>query len=154
MSYTSSQSQSSQGTKLEINQGNASPAVWTQVEEPLNCMFGDKNMFDDSTNLSSTDKEFLAILRDPGKVSIDVNRVSSGAGQIKINADFRANPPTRSQYRVTMPINTAAGQSSTGDTYVFLAYVDTFSPDVKTDKKVVSKFTLQVTGAITFTVGS
>ena len=154
MSYTASQSQSGQGTKLEINQGNASPPVWTQIAEPLGCMFGDKNMFDDSTNLSSTDKEFLAILRDPGKVSVDLNRVSSDPGQVKVNADFRANPPTRSQYRVTLPINTAAGQSSTGDTFVFLGYVDTYTPDIKTDKKVVSKFTIQVTGAITFTQGS
>ncbi len=154
MSYVASGAQSSQGTLIEINQGNASPPNWVVVAEPLGCMFGNKNMFDDSTNLQSTAKEFLAILPDPGKVTIDTNRVPMDAGQLKLQQDFNAAPPTRSGYRVTLPINTNNGQSTRGDVFTFLGYVETFSPDVKTDKKITNRFGIQVTGPISYTQGA
>jgi len=152
--YTSSKSQSSQGTTIQVNATNTSPPTWVPIGEPLDVVFGDKNVFDDSTNLQSTAKEYLALLRDPGKVQINLNRVSTDPGQAALNTSFRANPPTRLQYLVTLPINTVAGQTTTGDTYQFLAYVEEFTPEVRTDKKISSRFTLQVTGDITFVEGS
>ena len=58
------------------------------------------------------------------------------------------------QWQLVLPINFAAGQTATGDTYGFLAYVETLQPDFKTDKKIVSKFDLQITGAVSFVPGS
>lgn len=154
MPYTSSKAQTSQGTIIQVNPTLASPPVWVVIGEPLKIQFGDKNVFDDSTNLQSTAKEFLAVLPDPGLLAVDLNRVSNDAGQTAVSASFHANPPTRLQYQVVMPINTAAGQATTGDTYTFLAYVESLAPDVNTDKKVMTKFSLRVTGPITFVAGS
>lgn len=154
MSYTASKSQTGQGTTISINPNAASPPTWTVIGECLSVQFSDKNTFDDATNLQSVAKEFLATLQDPGKLTVDVNRVGNDAGQVLVHTDYVATPPGRSQYKVALPINTAAGQSTAGDTYVFLAFVESLSPDVKVDKKIMSKFSLQVTGAITFTAGS
>jgi hypothetical protein len=154
MSYSASQSQSGQQTLIYINPSNASPTAFILIGEALSCTFSDKNMFDDSTNLQSIAKEFLAVLQDPGKLNVDLNRVSTDVGQVALQADFAAAPPNRSGYKIVMPINTAAGQSTRGDTYTFLGYVEQLAPDVKVDKKITSKFTVQITGPITFTLGA
>lgn len=154
MPYTASKAQTGQGTLISVNQGNASPPTWVVIGEPLGAAFNDKNMFDDSTNLQSVAKEFLATLPDPGVLSVDLNRVGNDAGQLILRADYAANPPTRSGYKVVLPVNTAAGQTVTGDTYSFLGFVESLSPDVKTDKKIQSKFSIRITGPITFVAGS
>jgi|SRR5579864_6273573 len=148
--YVSSKAQSGQGTLIQINPTLASPSVWVTVGEPLSIMFGDKNIFDDTTNLQSTAKEFLAILPDPGILQVDLNRFSGDAGQVAVRNSY-ANL-TRVPWQVVMPL--APGQSVSGDVYSFLAYVEQLTPDVKVDKKVTAKFSLRVTGAITFTLGS
>lgn len=152
MSYTASKSQTGQGTIIQVNATGTSPPTWVVIGEPLSCTFSDKNMFDDSTNLQSVAKEFLATLKDPGKLSVDLNRVSSDAGQLALETSYNAQ--SRLSYQVVLPINTVAGQTTQGDTYTFLAYVEHLTPDIKTDKKVVSKFELQITGPITFAIGS
>lgn len=154
MSYGASKSQTSQGILLYINEGAASPPDWVLIGEPLSLTFSPKNEFDDPTNLQSLAKEYLATLQDPGKLNVDLNRVSTDAGQILLEADFSANPPTRSQYKATFPVNTAAGQTTTGDVYTMLGFVETLAPEVKVNKKVTSKFSLQLTGPITLVVGS
>lgn len=153
MPYTGSKAQTGQQTTISVS-AVVSPPTYTLIGEALSCTFSDKNMFDDTTNLESVAKEFLATLKDPGKLNVDLNRVSNDAGQTILSNSYYAAPPTRLPYLVTMPINTAAGQTTTGDTYSFLAYVETFAPDVKVDKKITTKFALQITGAITFVEGS
>jgi len=126
--------------------------VWVNIGEVTDAGFSDKNMFDDTTNLQSTAKEFLAILADPGKLTCTVNRVSTDTGQADVLTSFHA--ASRLTYQVLFPVNLAAGQTTTGDARQFLAYVEQISPDVKTDKKITSKFTLQITGPITDIEGS
>lgn len=150
--YTASKAQTSQGTLIEVNAGAASPPSWITIGEPLDAAFSDKNVFDDTTNLQSTAREFLPILPDPGKLQVNLNRVSSDAGQRILKTSLTTL--RRDQYRVTFPINTAAGQSTQGDTRIFLAYVEELSPDIHNNKKIPTKFVLQITGAITETEGS
>jgi hypothetical protein len=150
--YTASKAQSGLGSLLQVNGGGASPPTWTTIGEVIEGTMSPKNLFDDTTNLQSTAKEFLAVLPDPGKVTMTMNRVSNDPGQVFMQGSFQNR--TRLQYQLVLPVNVAAGQTTTGDVYGFLAYVEDLAPDIKTDKKLVSKFTLQVTGGITLTVGT
>jgi hypothetical protein len=152
MAYTGSKAQSGLGSTLQVNATGASPPTWTLVGEVIEGTMSPKNLFDDTTNLQSTAKEFLAVLPDPGKVTMSMNRVSNDPGQVIIQTSFQNR--TRLQYQLVLPVNTVAGQTTTGDIYSFLAYVEDLAPDIKTDKKIVSKFTLQVTGGITPIEGS
>lgn len=150
--YAGSKAQTSQGTSIWVNAGAASPPTWVYIGECLGAKFSDKAQFDDSTNLASTAKEFLSTLDDPGKVNITLNRVSTDAGQVILAASKAAK--RRDQYAVVLPINTVAGQTTTGDQRVFLAYVEAFSPQIEVNKKITSMFDLQVTGGIADTEGS
>jgi hypothetical protein len=152
MAYTASEAQSGLGTLLQINTSGDSPPSWTTINEVIDFSMSGKNMFDDTTNMQSTAKEFLATLPDPGKLTCTMNRVSTDAGQKAIFNAF--NTRNRMNFQIVLPINYAAGQTTTGDTYSFLAYVETLQPDFKTDKKVVSKMDLQITGGVGFVEGS
>jgi hypothetical protein len=153
--YAGSKSQSSQGTLLYVNATNASPPVWVEIGEPKGAQFSDKNEFDESTNLQSLAKEFVATLPDPGKLNVDLNRVSTDAGQAALLTSYHALPaPTRLLYLVVFPINTAAGQSTYPDARQFLAYVESMAPEIRLNKIVQAKFTLQITGPITEIEGS
>lgn len=152
MAYTGSKSQSSQGVVINVNATNASPPVWVKIGECLGVKFSDKAMFDDSTNLDSTAKEFLSVLPDPGKVQGKLNRVSTDAGQAVLKTSYNAG--TRLLYQVVFPINLVAGQTVQGDIRQFLAYVESIAPDIGVNKKIDSDFSLQITGAITEIQGS
>lgn len=151
--YTGSKAQTSQGTSIWV-QTAASPVTWVFIGECLGATFSDKNMFDKSTNLQSTAEEFLALLQDPGKLNIELNRVSTDAGQAALSTSYHNAPPTKLPYSVVFPVNTAAGQSTTGDQRNFNAYVEDFSPQVKVNTRITTKFTLQISGAITEVEGS
>lgn len=156
MSYTSSGAQTSQGVLLQVDSaggsggtgGQGSPPSWVTVGELVDGGFSDKLQFDDSTNTQSLAKEFLATLPDPGKFSGTINRVSTDPGQAILVATRNANPSPAILFRVTFPINTAAGQTTRGDVRQFLAYVESISPDIKVDKKISSKLSLQITNSI------
>lgn len=152
--YTGSKAQTGQGTLIYINPTNASPPVWVEIGEPKGAQFSDKNEFDDATNLQSTAKEFVATLPDPGKLVVDLNRVSTDTGQAAVATSYHAVPPTKLQYLVVFPIDTAAGQTTYPDARQFYAYVESISPEVKVNKIITSKFTLQISGPITEIEGS
>lgn len=150
--YTGSKSQTSQGTTVWVNTSATSTPTWVFIGECLSVKFSDKAQFDDSSNLQSAAKEFLSTLPDPGKCEIDLNRVSTDAGQAVLLAS-RVNV-TRLPYSVVFPINTLGGQTTTGDQRNFLAYVESLSPQIETNKRIMNKFSLQITGAITDVAGS
>lgn len=150
--YAGSKAQVSQGTTLWINPTNASPPVWVQIGEPKNATFSDKNEFDESTNLSSAAKEFVATLPDPGGVDVELNRVSTDEGQAAVLASYHATPPTLLQYLVVFPLE--PGQTVNPDAREFKAYVESYTPDVKVNKIVLEKFRLKISGPITEIEGS
>jgi hypothetical protein len=169
VSYNSSLAQSSQGTIIQIDDnpggpggvgGSGSPATWLTINEVKKITFSNKNMFADVTNTQSTAKEFLPVLQDPGKCECEVNRVSTDPGQGLLQNAFTGTVvagvpvPTKCLFRVVFPINIAAGQTTQGDIWQFLAYVEQLSPDLGVDKPVTSKFTLQITNGITVIEGN
>lgn len=159
--YAGSKSQTSQGTIIWVNfqassppgsGSSTSPPTWVPIGECLNAEFSDKAMFDKCTNLQSQAEEFLAILPDPGKLNVDLNRVSSDDGQQALQIS-KANG-LRLQYAVVFPINFAEGQSTAGDQRQFNAYVEEFHPVIKTNARITNKFTLQISGPINDIAGS
>lgn len=157
VNYAGSQAQTSQGTTLWVNYNPAtgagtSPPNWLQIGEPTNATFSDKNEFDESTNLSSQAKEFVAVLPDPGGLDVELNRVSENAGQNAVQASYHANPPSLLTYLVVFPQEPT--QASFPDAREFKAYVESISPDIKVNKIIKSKFKLKISGPITEIEGS
>lgn len=155
-SYPGSKAQSSQGVGIWVNYGtggvSTSPPTWVFIGECLSAKFSDKNMFEDSTNLQSTAKEFLPVLQDPGKLTVKLNRVSTDPGQAAITA-LRLSQ-VRCQFSVVLPLNAAAGQTVAGDQRNFQAYVESNAPDIGVNKKIDTDFMLQISGPITDVEGS
>jgi hypothetical protein len=149
--YTGSKSQTSQGTSIWAS-NPTSPLSYVFIGETLGADFSDKAMFDDSSNLQSGAKEFLAVLPDPGKLDVDLNRVSPDPGQTLLAA-AKANG-TRLAFSTVFPINTVAGQATSGDQRNFLGYVETLSPRIKVNTKITTKFSVQISGPITEVPGS
>ncbi len=153
--YAGSKSQTSQGTGLWVNFSagvGTSPPTWVFIGECLGAQFSDKKVFDKSTNLQSQAEEFLPLLPDPGKLNVELNRVSTDAGQAALEALYDSG--VRTDFAVVFPINTAAGQSSAGDQRKFQAYVESTSPQAKVNTRITSNFVLQISGAITKVQGS
>ena len=153
--YAGSKKQSSQGTSIWVNYQagvSTSPPAWVFIGECLGAKFGDKNMFEKSTNLQSEAEEFLPILPDPGKLNVTLNRVSTDAGQQALQAAKLSG--VRLGFAVVLPINAAAGQTTAGDQRQFQAYVESLAPDIAANKGITSAFDLQISGPITDIQGS
>ena len=155
MSYTGTKSQSGNQTVVNINNGTVTTPAWTLVGDISSfAQQGTQNKSDDATNLQSTAEEFIPTILTPGKFSVVMARVSGDAGQTAVKASMNAVPPTLVQYQVVLP--KTASQTTSGDKFVFLAMVEEFLNlgDVKPDKKVMTQFSLKVSGPITETIGS
>ena len=146
MTYTHSLSQSGAGTTISIG---ATPTLIGEVTDfPQN-----RNDWDtvDVTNFESgADGEVLPTIRKPATIELTINRVSSDAGQILVEAAYQSG--ALNSFTAVLP--KTAAQSTSGDKVVFNAYVKGSSWTVKPDQAVVGKVTLAVTGAMTLTVGS
>ena len=147
MSYTGSKAQTGNQTTLGIG---ATPTIIGEITNLSQS--GKQNATDDVTNLESVAEEFIATLLKPGKWDITMNRVQGDAGQLALLAAF--NGMTISSFTVQLPKTTT--QLTAGDKYVFNSLVEEFDDisDVKPDKKITSKASLKVSGAITFTAGT
>lgn len=151
MSYTGTQAQTGLGTVLAINTGTTGSPTWTSIGEVVDLTQSNfQNESDDATNLSSTGREFIATLLNPGTWECTINRVSSDSGQTALVSAF--NGLANKQFKVTLPLNHS--QTTTGDTYQFTALVEKYGMNIKPDKKVSITCSLKVSGALTFTAGS
>jgi hypothetical protein len=147
--YTGSKSQTSQGTAIWAS-NPTSPLAYVFIGECLGATFSDKLMFDKSTNLQSTAEEFLPVLADPGKLEVDLNRVSTDPGQTLLTAARAAG--TRLAWSVVFPLE--IGQTTSGDQRNFLGYVESQAPQIKVNTRITSKFSVQISGGITEVEGS
>ena len=148
MSYTGSQSQAGKGSVLSI--GTSPVAIGEVKNAPMN---RGKWKFVDVTNFESgADSETLPVIRDNGTISLEGNRVSSDAGQVAVEAAYQNG--TLATYTLQLPVNTAAGQTTTGDKYVFKAYVESSDFTVDVQKEIDFKVSLRISGATTLTAGS
>lgn len=147
MSYTGSKAQSGSQTILAIGSTPTTIGEVTNLSQS-----GKQNATDDTTNLQSLGEEFIATLLKPGKWDVTLNRVSGDAGQLLLVAAF--NAATVGPFTITLPKTPT--QTTSGDKYAFTALVEELDDvsDVKPDKKVTTKASLKVSGAITFTAGT
>jgi hypothetical protein len=144
-SYTKSNAQQGRGTQLSI--GSSPTAV---LELKTIKLSGNKWDTEDTTNLNSSVKEFLATIQDAGEWDISGNRVSGDAGQEAIETAFASGALTA----FTIQLPPLSGVQSTGDSYAFNAIVveRDFSIDVL--KAVDFTCKLKVSGVVTMTAGT
>jgi hypothetical protein len=145
--YTGSKGQVGLGTILSIG---STPTVVGEVKSlKLN---GRKWDTDDSTNMQSLAKEFISTIQDPGEWDIDFTRVSNDVGQIALEAAFASGAITT--FTIQLPVNTKAGQSTTGDKFAFNALVTEVPYNFETTKIDSGSCKLKMSGPMTITVGS
>jgi len=151
MPYTGTAAQGGLGTTIALNTGTASVPVWTTIGEIRKATQANyQNETDDATNFQSSAREFIATILNPGTWDMEINRVSSDAGQTALVASLNAR--TTKSYKITLPLTTA--QTTSGDTKTFSAIVEKYGAELMPDKIVKITASLKVSGAITETAGT
>jgi hypothetical protein len=151
--YAGTKAQSGAGSVLNILTG--SPLEPTLVGEITKLtQSGKKNQTADCTNLESTADEFIGTLLSPGNYAITMNRVPGDPGQILILAAFNTYPPSTASFSIVL--RKSPTQTTTGDTYSFVAIVEEFNDisDVDPKKQIMTTASLKVSGPIGFVEGS
>ena len=108
--------------------------------------------FEDVTSFDSDlDMEYLTTIRGDGSATLTTNRVGSDDGQKAVQdaaADGQLYP-----FKIVLP--KAQGQSTTGDSITFNAYVlSTGDIDIAPTKKIGLSIDLKISGAVNTTAGS
>jgi hypothetical protein len=156
MPYTGSKAQAGRGTQLLIGgvTGAGGTENFTLVGEiktsGINGVAYDQE--DVSNFQSGAYKEYLATMIDPGVLDMSGNRISGDAGQQAVEAAFLAG--LKYDWKLILPINAQAGQTSVGDTYVFSGFVKSRDIPVETTKAIGWNVKIQLSGAPIFTEGS
>lgn len=145
MSYTKSQAQYGRGTILAIG---TTPITVAEVKTIK--LSGRKWDTEDTTNLQSSAKEFLASIMDQGEWDIAGNRVSNDAGQIAMEAAFGSGALTN--FTITLPKSGA--QTTTGDVYGFSAVVVECDYAIDVLKAIDFTAKLKISGVMTMTAGT
>lgn len=146
MTYTGSKAQAGRGSLFSIGGTPTEIGEVSSVTPSGNAWeYVDTSNFD-----SGVDEEFLPTMRNNGEYRIQGNRVSTDAGQLLVVAAY--NSGAINSYTLTIPKN--ASQTSTGDKWVFNAYVQTITNPVEVKNKIGFDVTLKVSGNPVFTAGS
>jgi hypothetical protein len=154
MSYTNSKAQSAIGLIFSIGPvaGTGSPTFTPVFELSAAPVSGQKWDIEDISNFNSgISKEYLKTMLDSGKMALTGNRVSTDAGQVALKAAF-LDPASAYLFKVTYPLE--AGQTTSGDSEVFAALVESFDDTKQVGKVIKISVSLQRTGAVTFSEGS
>lgn len=151
MPYEDSQSFSGQGTKIEFWPWDESPIVYRDIGELMSFTPSGRQELSDPTNLLSTGREKVPALYDPGSVKSSVNRTPGNAAQTLLQSAYMNQ--TLLGVRVTLAPNLRVGQT-TGDVYVYTAYVVQNEPDVQVAKHIVNQFELALKRFVSFTQGT
>lgn len=156
MSYTGSKSQAGRGSALSIGPitGTAGTPTFTVIGEIKSSgISGAQWQTEEVSNfLSGADQEFITTMRNNGTVDISGNRVASDAGQVAVEAAFASG--LKYDFKLVLPINGQAGQTTTGDTYTFSALVESRDISIDTTKAVGWSVKLKISGAVTLVAGS
>ncbi|KAA1015974.1 phage tail protein [Paraburkholderia panacisoli] len=116
------------------------PAQWTGIKNLKTFKGMDGKVAKlDATNLSSTAKEYISGLLDPGQFSFDVDLDANDAGQTALR-NFLATAAVVS-FKLTLP---------NAHTATFLAFVETFPWDGGVDKIVTASVNLIISGPVTY----
>lgn len=156
MTYSSSLGQSGLTTVLSIGGVASSTASYHAVGEvdDIPDFLPEWEMVD-TTNLESSMKEMKPVILGTKDVSLQCNRVSTDTGQAECLTAYSGTPPVPYWFKIVLPINVAAGQATTGDTWIFTAYVKKCGPkDVKATEWVKQAIDLTIVSAPVYTEGS
>jgi hypothetical protein len=147
------------GTVLSIGSGGAGETFTPIAQLKTGQFSGQKMNFDDITNFDSPQmgssgvamKESLPSSADPGTLAIAGVFLPGDTGYTALDAAYQAG--TLTDFKIQL--QKGPGQATTGNLYVFSAYVmERPLPDLQWDKVLGFKATLQIQGDITVTVGS
>lgn len=146
MTYSGSLAQSGRGTSLAI--GSTPTPIGELSDFPLTR--GKWGTADVTNFESGSDSEFIATIRKPGTLTLKGNRVSSDAGQVLVEAAYQDG--VLQPFVATLP--KTAAQTTIGDKYTFNALVLDYSFTITVEKQIEFSIELQISGAVTLTVGS
>ena len=155
MAYTGSKAQAGRGTVLSIGElTGTTTTTWTPIGEISSSgISGSQWQTDDVSNFDSgADQEFITTMRDNGTVDISGNRVPLDAGQAAIEAAFADG--LKYDFKIQLPKNVQAGQTTSGDSYTFSAIVLSREVPIETTRKVGWNVKLKISGAVTLMPGS
>ena len=160
MSYSFSQGQTGSLTALSINTGTTVSPVYTLIEEIQSCdPSGNEVKTVNATNLQSLVSEVLTTLPDPGSIKCSCLRVpgSVATGQSAVLTQFNlGSQQAPILFKLALPKDAAAGQTTAGDAATFSAYVTECNPmsQISAEKPVMFDFTLKIVTLWSYTNGS
>jgi hypothetical protein len=155
MPYTTSKAQSGRLINLLIGgvtgaSGSETFTIVGEIRDPG--LTGQKWDLVEVTNTQSTVKERKASILDPGNFKCEGNRVPTDAGQLVVETAFGSGLPY--DFKIQYPINTAVGQTTTGDLYVFSGIVESRDLMNKTEGIAGWNIGIQVVSPPVYTAGS
>ena len=154
--YSGSRAQAGRGSSLSI--GGITGAVGTETytligEIKTSGISGAQWNTEDVSNFQSgADSEFITTMRDNGTIDVAGNRIASDAGQVAVETAFGNG--LKYDFKLVLPINTQAGQTTVGDTFQFSALVQSRDIAIDTTKAISWQVKLKISGAVTLTAGS
>jgi len=154
--YSGSRAQAGRGSALSIGgiTGAGGTETFTLIGEiKTSGISGAQWATEDVTNFQSgSDQEFLTTIRDNGTLDIAGNRIAADAGQVAVESAFSSG--LKYDFKLVLPINVQAGQTTTGDTYQFSALVQSRDISVDTTKAIGWSVKLKISGPVSLTAGS
>ncbi len=107
----------------------------------------------DVTSFASTIEQMKKIIKGSTKYTFKGRRVSTDAGQKQVQVAYQdqANPY---DFKITLPINAAEGQTTQGDVITFSAYVLAVKSTVKPTDIIDYEFDVQLDTDVTYVAGS
>jgi len=128
------------GGSAWVSGGTATPATWTAIANIRTFSGFDGSASEiDKTNMSSTAKEFMLGLVDPGQFTMEVDLDQADAGQLALRATQVAG--SAKYFKLTLPNSKTA---------TFQAYVKKISSQGGVDAAVRNSVDLRITGAVTW----
>jgi hypothetical protein len=128
------------GKTITAGSGTATPVQWTTVNNWKTWSgFDGQASVIDVTNLSSTAKEFVLGIVDPGTIQLELDQDNSDSGQTVLLTAYSGS--LRKQFKITLP---------NANTATFNAYVRKFTSAGGVDQVVKRQADLQISGAVTW----
>lgn len=138
------------GTVLSIGDGAATEVFTAVLELKSITQSGRSVATEDVTSMESDAREFVPTLLDSGQFEITGNRIATDVGQLALETAMTGL--VLHNFKLILPKQ--AGQTTAGDTFTFLALVQSLNSSYAVDKANTFSGTLKVSGKITFTAGS
>lgn len=130
------------GLTVTAGSGTATPVTFTQVNNVRDYSGFDGSASEiDRTNLSSTAKEFILGLVDPGQFSINIDVDNNDAGQQALRAKQQSGVITN--FKLVLP------GAVSNLTYTFTGFVKKYSVQGGVDQKVAGSADIRISGTVT-----